>query len=408
MVIVLFTESYYPYNCGVTEAVQNLADNLRALGLIVYIVTPDYPNYSCGGNWVIRIPSYHIKERNYRAAWPIFSKNLIDKIISLKPNILHSHGPYATHRLASIIAKKLNIPLVMTWHTLVIDYLECWLEEVTFMIPIIKKKIKFSVPNPIIKIISWFAKKLWIKPMCNDADLILAPTNPVAKMLKSFNVYSMIKVLPLAINLEIPKPSLDQVKELKASLNISSNDQVLLYLGRVTPEKNIDQLLEVFRRILCIRNDCHLVIVGGGDEDNIYPELVSKLKIPPNKISFIGQIPREKTFLYYQMSDLFLFASTTDNTPRSILEAMTHMPVVAVRAGGVPDLVIDGRTGILVEPNNIANGMSKAALQILGNKTMSDSMKQFALAEVMSDKYKPGIYAKIVADIYQKLIKNKK
>lgn len=396
MVIVIFTESYYPYNCGVTEAVQNLAKNLRTQEHTVYIITPDYPLYSCGGDWVIRIPSYRIKERNYRAAWPIFSKGLIDKIISLKPDILHSHGPYATHRLASIIAKKLHIPLVMTWHTLIIDYMECWMKEV-----------KFS--TPIINLASWIAKKFWIKLWCDQTDLILAPTHFVQDMLRSYHVKAPIEVLPLAINLEeIPWIDPAKVKELKDSLHINHNDQVLLYLGRVTPEKNIDLLLEVFKKILYQRADCHLVIVGGGNQNGRYQMIADNLGISRDKITFTGEIPRDKTSYYYQMASLFLFASTTDNTPRSILEAMQFMPVVAVRAGGVPDLVLDSQTGFLVEPDDIVNGMARAALHILNSPVLEESMTKSAQEEVNSGKYDPSKYAKTVEGIYRDLINQHK
>lgn len=393
--IVVFSESYFPYMCGVTEAVKNMMENLEKLNHRVSLVVPDYPNHIEKNPCIIRIPSRLAdKKRNYYSTKMPISKQVIEKICALRPDILHSHGPYATHLLATIIKKKLSIPLIMTWHTLVEDYIKCWTEE---------KKL----PSIFGSVIAGFFIKYWVVPLCNKTDLILAPTNYIKKLLTSYDIRANIDLLPLAIELNKDKIKNSDDTNLKKKLSIKFNDKVLLYVGRVTPEKNIDKLLGAFREILKTRTDRHLVIVGGGELDKYKTSAYEKFQIPKDKITFIGEVKREDVFSYYKLADLFLFASITDNSPRTILEAMAcGVPVVAVNAGGVADLVNDTSSGFLV-PNNadISTNLAQKTKEILCSEEILSAMSIKAKKEVFSDKYNPVCYAKKLTEIYHTQIK---
>jgi 1,2-diacylglycerol 3-alpha-glucosyltransferase len=395
-IVAICSDSFYPYNCGVSEAIENQKKNLTKLGQSVFLITPEYTNYVEYDSQIIRIPSYLAdKKRGYRAAKIPFSKETINRILELRPQIFHTHGPYATHALALKIAKKLHIPVVMTWHTLVEDYIRCWVND---------KKL----PDLIGKVIAKSFIKSWVVPLCNKSDLILAPTNYVKNLLLSYGIKSKIRLLPLAIDLKLPEFNPKTVALLKKGLNIDPNDKIILYTGRITPEKNIQTLINAFRMISSVCPSYHLVLVGGGEIEK-YKSLAINFEIPQEKITFVGEVKRENIFEYYFMADIFLFASLTDNTPRTILEAMaTDTIVVAVDAGGVGDLIKNNVTGYLVKNNNdVAYNLSRKVIEMDLDKIKR--FAQLAKEEVFSVKYKPEHYATTLVNIYRELIdaKNK-
>lgn len=379
--------------CGVTEAVKNQMENLQELGHKVYLITPDYPNYCENNQNIIRILSHcpDKKRHYYSAKFPILTPT-ITKILSLEPDILHSHGPYVTHYLANIIAKKRNIPVVMTWHTLIEDYIKCWAKE---------KKL----PSPVGSFIAGMIVKSWIVPLCNKTDLILAPTSYIKNLLTSYGITAKIKLLPLAIDVQIPDYDSEDLQRLRTNLSISPRDKILLYVGRITPEKNINELLNTFQMVLQNFANCHLVLVGGGEIEKFISLANNFFKIPSDKITFVGEVKRNDVFKYYSMADIFLYASITDNSPRTILEAMAcGLPIVAVDAGGVGDLVVDNITGYLVENNRIADNLKTKVIEALTRIEKTVEMSKKAKKEIFSDKYNTKSYALKLTKIYHDLI----
>jgi glycosyltransferase involved in cell wall biosynthesis len=128
----------------------------------------------------------------------------------------------------------------------------------------------------------------------------------------------------------------------------------LVYSGRLGPEKNIDFLLRSFCGAAEALDRVHLLLIGGGPEDDNLKKLASQLGIT-NRVHFIGMIGYELMPRFLSMCDLFVTASVTEVHPLSVIEAMASgLPALGIHSVGVGDIIEDGRTGLLASQNQAA------------------------------------------------------
>jgi glycosyltransferase involved in cell wall biosynthesis len=159
-------------------------------------------------------------------------------------------------------------------------------------------------------------------------------------------VTSRIEVVPTGVDLK--RFALGDRLTARHQLGLPTEAPILLYVGRLDREKNLDFLLRAFEAIAYRLPAARLVLGGTGTEERRLKRLASQLRLDP-KILFAGSVPQEKTAEYYRAADFFLFASETETQGLVIAEAhASGLPVVAVRACGVDEVVRDGVTGLLV------------------------------------------------------------
>jgi glycosyltransferase involved in cell wall biosynthesis len=180
----------------------------------------------------------------------------------------------------------------------------------------------------------------------------------------------------------------------------------ILYVGRISPEKGVHDLLDAFRTILCRRPDTELDLVG--PEWKIPPEDLIDLSEDPRLVElkrfysgsyiallkemlpasaaehvhFVGLVPQEDLAPYYQNASVFVNPSLYETLGMSVLEAMASgLPVVATQVGGVPEVLTDGDTGLLVKPAD-ANALASAILRVLGDPTLRVTLATAARTHV--------------------------
>src|SRR5215203_3071150 len=125
--------------------------------------------------------------------------------------------------------------------------------------------------------------------------------------------------------------------------------EVVLYVGRFAPLKNVALLVEAFARLAQRRERTHLLLVGDGPLEPALRKQAEELRIH-DRVKFAGSVPNRELAPYYSAADVFALPSKFDNSPNAVLEAMAcEVPVVATNVGGVPRYVTDGKTGLLVE-----------------------------------------------------------
>jgi spore coat protein SA len=184
----------------------------------------------------------------------------------------------------------------------------------------------------------------------------------------------------------------------------------LLYVGRISPEKGVHVILDAFNKVVQNYSKAHLVIVGSYwqlpfeyivalSEDKKVTDLaefyqgvttefgLSYFKYLQNKIltmnmtdnvTFTDQIPHQKIFDFFANATILINSSFSDAFPMPIPEAMaSELPVIATNVGGIPEAVVDGKTGILVEVGNI-NMLSKAIIRLLSDEGLRRSMGKAA------------------------------
>jgi N-acetyl-alpha-D-glucosaminyl L-malate synthase BshA len=189
--------------------------------------------------------------------------------------------------------------------------------------------------------------------------------------LRVFRVEREIEVISNFVDTSVfvPRP------DLKARNPLSEEGvPVLIHASNLRPVKNVNRVVEVFAAVRAVR-PCRLALVGDGPERNPAQRLAEKLGVASD-VLFLGN--QESTEELLAMSDLLLLPSESESFGLVALEAMScGLPVIASRRGGLPEVVADGTTGLLFEPDDVA-AMAEAALSLLADPARARSMGEQA------------------------------
>ena len=220
---------------------------------------------------------------------------------------------------AALIAKRLNIPVIGFYHTLLPEYVSSWSHD---------KFNHFPFHNLITKFFYNFVSA-WTWIVYSTSEIILAPTYKVKTSLEQKFIHKKIEVVGRGVDSEFFRP-----------LKKSNSKLKLIYVGRVSPEKNLENLSFIGKY-----NDLSLTIVGEGSDLNRIRELLPFAE-------FKGNLQDERLSGEYRASDVFIFPSKTDAYANVVSEALScGLPVVAYKDAGVEDRVDNGINGFLVPSN---------------------------------------------------------
>lgn len=326
MRIGIFTDSYIPYIGGVVRSIELFTEELRNLGHQVIIFAPNYPGVGEEQD-VFRFPA--IPTPTYKGFYlgiP-FSTGL-ERYLEQHPlDIIHVHSPFLLGRLGAKVARKLGVPLVFTYHTLYDQY--------THYMPFAKE----------------FSKEITRKvcvDFCNRCDLVITPTEIISEHIRDMGVTSAVKWLPTGIQLK-EFAGVDRTW-LRKTYGLASDEFILLFVGRAGKEKNIPFILDSLLELRKQYPNTKLVVVGEGPESENIKNYTGELGLSEHVI-FTGKLSSQALVKAYGGADLFVFGSLTETQGIVIAEAKAAgLPVVAVNAYGVANMVIDGEDGFLVEP----------------------------------------------------------
>jgi len=195
--------------------------------------------------------------------------------------------------------------------------------------------------------------------------------------------------------------SKNRVKQLKRKLlGIEEDIKVLLFVGRLHPEKDIETLFRAYRKVLETHRHLMLAIIGVGPEREKCRSLVEKLGLT-DSVKFLGYIPHDQMAKYYNLADIYVLTSIWEEWSNTIMEAMASgVPVIATNVGGNPYLVKDGETGFLVPPKVPQVLAEKIVYALDHHKEMNEiickaysSMKQFSKRDIGE------LYKKTIVDV---------
>ncbi|MTI79609.1 MAG: glycosyltransferase family 4 protein [Firmicutes bacterium] len=376
MKIGMFSDSYRPYTSGVVRSLETFKDELKVMGHEVNIFAPNYPNCE-------KEPDVHRffsipapTNKDFTLAIP-FSVGMLSKLKKLNLDIIHVHSPFLLGRLGARYARKLGIPLVFTYHTLYDKYVH--------YVPIGQNVTK--------EITQKFANDF-----CNQCDQVIVPTNVIVQRLKKQGVVVPVEAVPTGIyTKEFRTADKDWLSN---KYNISKDKKIMLFVGRIGQEKNIEFLLNSFIKTNQADQDTVLVLVGSGPEEEKIRQKVKIYNLQQNVI-FTGTLPKPEVVKAYAGADLFVFASVTETQGLVIAEAKAAgLPVVAVDAYGVSEMVENGEDGFLC-PLDI-NVFSNAVLKILNDSNLRDLMGQNALEN--AEKLSSRNCARKLLSVYERLI----
>lgn len=332
MKILFISDVYFPRINGVSTSIRTFVLQMQSLGHEVHLIAPDYGIATEDEAWIKRIPARSIyfdpedKLMKYGEAM-----KLLPEIQQEKYEIIHVHTPFVAHYLGLKLAVQLNIPCIETYHTFFEDYLHHYL-------PWMSK----SIARGIARIIS--------KRQCNAVDAIVAPSNPMLDVLRSYGVNVLSEVIPTG--LQDSSFTTADGQAFRLQYGIAIDRPMLLYVGRVAFEKNIDFLLEMTKLVAESRPDVLLVVTGEGPAEITLHKLAKSLEIEKN-VQFIGYLDRNKELnACYESADIFVFASKSETQGLVLLEAMAQAtPVVAIAELGTASILVEGK-GALIAPDD--------------------------------------------------------
>jgi len=353
MRVGLFTNNYLPFRGGVTTAVETLRLGLEALGHRVWVFAPAAQQPHPDPLFVFRYPS--IPAPTYPGfSLPLpLSRRLGRLARALALDVVHVHHPFLLGVTGRRLARRQRRPLVFTYHT---RY----------------EKYAHYVPLP-----PRLVRSLAVRLACrfaNSADLIVAPSDHVADMLRQRGVGAPVTVIPTGVDLELFSPG--SRERARRRLGLPADGLICLYTGRLDREKSLERVLDAFESVAAAVSTATLHLVGKGSHSRALERRAAAMRAG-RRIVFHGGLAREALPDYYRAADLFLFASETETQGLVLAEAHAcALPAVAVRASGVDEVVTDGETGFLTKGET--GEMADAAIGLLLDAGRRAAMGQAA------------------------------
>jgi len=261
------------------------------------------------------------------------------------PDILHVHGQRAG-LLARLAVKELPIKVIYTEHT--------WTKD-------------FRLENPLLH----WAHIRSMRTLDRITDMNIAVSQAVADFMISANITKPDKLKVIYNGIDIVSDKRDEVFSWAEKLGLCKKDVVIGTVGSLNIQKDIASLLKAMPRILKRLPNIKLVIVGTGPLQKWLNNLTRKLKID-NAVIFTGTVPRVEPIL--KTFSIFVLCSRSEAFGISILEAMkAHVPVIATKVGGIPEIITTNRNGILIEPGN-PKKLSVAVMKLLNDKKLQKKL----------------------------------
>ncbi len=390
MRIGIFSETYTPYISGLVTSEVMLKHALEKQGHEVYVVTANIESFKYEYDEkerVLKIPGLPtgIYDSRLTSIYPV---RAVKKIKSWKLDVIHSQTEFAVGTFARIIAKQYNIPLVHTYHTMYEDYIH-YVTKGYF-----KKSTK--------KLLEYFTKFY-----CDTtATELIVPTTKTYKLFtEKYKFEKNIHIIPTGIEVDRffeENISKEEVQNLRKRLDLSKKDFVILFVGRLAEEKNVEFLINSQKNLNKEYKNIKLIIVGDGPDKEKYEKLSNSLGLS-NNIIFTGKAAWGDMPYYYHVSDVFATASKTETQGLTIIEAMASQVVpVCMRDEAFQSMVTEGLNGLFFVTNEEYEAEIKRLY--LNPKELKRFDKQ---ARIQAEHYSSKNYADRVLEVYQRAIKEK-
>ena len=390
MKIGIFTDAYEPHISGVTTSIKMLKTALEKMHHEVYIVTANLDNNKFiydKKNKIIYLPG--IKTGIYETKLTgIYSKKAMKIIKEWNLDVIHSQTEFGVGYFSRIVAKKLSLPIVQTYHTLYEDYVH-YVTHGHF---------------------DNFAKKLAIKITkyyCEKrCDELIVPTDKIKDLfINKYNIIKQVNVIPTGIDIDKFKitPSMKKnIQTIKNKYKIKDTDFIIGSVGRIAPEKSFDKLLYNIKDMIKVNTNIKVLLVGGGPDLDNLKKLTKKLNLE-NYVIFTDKIDYDLVPTYFNIFNVVVSFSKTETQGLTIIEGL---------AASKPTLCIeDDSFRAMIEPNY--NGylfkndteFKDYIFKLMNDQKLYKDMSTNARNSTY--KYSKEVFAADILKVYHKAIENK-
>jgi len=335
MRIAMMADGYKPHISGITNYISLNKQYLEGAGHEVFVFTFGDEEYQDDEPNIIRSPGMPLRKTGYYINVN-YSKQARKLLYSM--DIAHIHHPFMTGTMALRYCQPRGIPMIFTNHTRYDLYAQSYFP---------------GVPEAL----GDAALQAFLPSFCRACDLVIAPSPGMRDVMYKFGVEDPVEVVPNGVDL---KPFRNVAQPiLRSDIGFSDGDVILIYVGRLGPEKNMPFLLRSFAGTAQAYDNVRLVLIGSGPEEDNLKDRVRHMGME-HKIKFIGSVDYDQIPRYLAMADAFVTASVTEVHPLSVIEAMAAgLPVLGIESPGVGDTVKDGDTGLVIREEDLASFTAK-------------------------------------------------
>jgi 1,2-diacylglycerol 3-alpha-glucosyltransferase len=358
----MLSDVYFPRVNGVSTSIQTFRRQFTALGHDVLLIAPSYGPATEPEAGIVRLPARMV---------PFDPEDRImgfNAAVELEPalrercfDLIHIQTPFVAHYAGVALSKRLGLPRVETYHTFFEEYLHHY-------VPV--------VPG------SWMRAlaRRFSRAQCNDLDAVVVPSRAMRDVLREYGIDTAVEIIPTGLELE--RLGGGDGAAFRRRHGIAPARPVLVHVGRVAFEKNIDFLLRMLVRVRTAVPDVLLVIAGEGPSRKHLQSLARRLGLE-RSVLFLGYLDRRNALLdCYCAGDAFVFASRTETQGLVLLEAMAvGLPVVSTAVMGTRDILEPGRGAVV--PSEDETEFAARVVDVLSDQALRARLSREARAYAM-------------------------
>jgi glycosyltransferase involved in cell wall biosynthesis len=354
MRVTLVTETYFPQVNGVSRTLGQLVRHLSEAGDSVQLVLPDY-GAAAEHEPIHRVRSISLPfYKELHLPLPPFgaTHRAIDRF---RPDLIHI-ATEATLGLSVLRhALRRAIPVVSSFHTNFDQYSD-----------------HYGV--------GWARGTIWryLRWFHNRTRETYVPSRPTIAALEAKG-FERLVLWPRGVDGRLFRPDRPGRDVVRRALGFGPDEVVIGYVGRIAVEKNVTFLAEALARVAAECPDARFLFVGDG------PARAEVERRMGPQARFVGYRSGDDLADHYAAADLFAFSSVTETFGNVVLEALASgLPVVALRAGGIGDIVQPGVTGLLLDSDTTPEPFARAVMTLVDDAELRRRYAESARAHALS------------------------
>ena len=331
MRVLMISDVYFPRINGVSTSIQTFRRDLHELGVQSLLITPQYPQGEQPADPSIRrVRSLFVpRDPEDRMMRRGDIRRLLPRLHEQAWDVVHIQTPFVAHYAGLELARRLDVPAVETYHTYFEEYLHHY-------VPLLPRRLMR------------FVARHFTRSQAESVDRLIAPSRAMRDALTAYGVHTPIEIIPTGLEADRFEPG--DGARFRERCGIAPERPVLVHVGRIAHEKNIDFLLRMLLPVRAAIPDILLLIAGEGPALEHCRRLAAELELTAN-VQFAGYLDRRRELLdCYRAGNLFVFASRTETQGLVLLEAMAQgVPVVSTAHMGTIDILGPGRGCVVAE-----------------------------------------------------------